>query len=614
MSDLELQRKSLPNEPGVYLFLDIDNKIIYIGKAKNLRKRVNQYFLKTSYSDPYYEEKIQELVKNINRLEFIVTENEKEASILENIQIKKHQPRFNVFMRDSKTYPWVAIFYSEEYPRIRVIRGPEKYSKDTLFLGPYTDKKEIIRILRDLRKLFPYCSCKKKVKKRKRPCLYYQLKLCPGPCIGAITEEEYRDNIKKIELFLKGETNQLKQEIKEKMIIASKRLDFEVAAFWRDKLNAIEHSTSTQNVLLDSNENKDIIGYYSDKDQKYLAVIIIHIRDGKIANRSSFIIDLKGKIFLKSETLSSIISQYYQNLNQKIPDSIVLEELFEEIKIVKQILKEENPIVQIRQPSEQEFGLVRIANKNAKVMVNQSIEMENIKNKSKEKIMKALEEAKQFLTLSDIPRIIEGFDISNLEGKDATASMVYFLEGEPYKKYYRHFKIRSKTTPDDVAMMKEVLRRRYSMLIERNYTLPDLILVDGGKGQLNAGLDVLRDLGLEGIPIIGLAKKYEEIYLPKQKEPVSLPKDSPFLELLQRIRDEAHRFAVKLHKKQRIKRITGSILDEIKGIGPVNRNKLLTHFGSLDNIKNASLTEISQIVGSHLAEIIFKELKKQKKK
>jgi excinuclease ABC subunit C len=245
-------------------------------------------------------------------------------------------------------------------------------------------------------------------------------------------------------------------------------------------------------------------------------------------------------------------------------------------------------------------------------MVNQAIEMELIKKKSEEKRERALEEAKKLFNLPDLPRIIEGFDISNIEGKDATGSMVYFLEGKPYKKFYRHYNIRSKSTPDDVAMMKEVLNRRYSMLLERNYTLPDLILVDGGKGQLNAGISVLQDLGLDGIQIIGLAKRFEEIYIPEKKEPIVLPRNSPLLELFQQIRDEAHRFAVRLHKKQRTKRISGSILDKIRGVGPKTRNKLLTHFGSVSNIKKASIEELSQIVGSHLADIIFKEIHKKK--
>ena len=299
MKELELQRKSLPNEPGVYLFADKEGSIIYIGKAINLRKRVNQYFLKTSFNDPYYEEKIKELVSKINSIEYIVTENEKEALLLEHIQIKKHLPRYNVIMRDSKSYPWVGIFYSEDFPRIRVIRNPEKFSKENLFLGPYTDKKEIIRILRDLRKIFPYCSCKKPIKKRRRPCLYYQLKLCPGPCFTEITKEEYRDNIKKIELFLKGETSELKKQIKGKMHIAAKEQEFEVAAFWRDKLDDIDNATDEQHVFLDYESNKDIIGYSSEEN--FLAMVIIHIREGRIINKKSFDFDLREKVGHKGE-------------------------------------------------------------------------------------------------------------------------------------------------------------------------------------------------------------------------------------------------------------------------------------------------------------------------
>jgi len=573
MKDLDLQRKSLPNEPGVYLFTDKKGSIIYIGKAINLKKRVNQYFLKTSYNDPYYEEKIKELVKHVASINYIVTENEKEALILENIQIKKHLPRYNVIMRDSKTYPWVAFFYSEDYPRIRVLRNPEKYSKDNLYLGPYTDKKEIIRILRDLRKIFPYCSCKKPIKKRKRACLYFQLKLCPGPCITAITKEEYYENIKKIELFLKGETNELKNQISEKMYNASKNQDFELAAFWRDKLEDIEHAT-----------------------------------DRQILNKSSFTFDLREKLIQKTEIINLILEQYYQNFKSQLPDIIIIPNINDRFRILSDFLKDFKKDIEIRPlGNENEKSLQRLANKNAKVMVEQQIQMEEIKMNDKEFREKILEETKEFLDLPKLPRIIEGFDISNIDGKDATGSMVYFLEGKPYNKYYRHFKIRSKSTPDDVAMMKEVIKRRYKMLLERHLELPDLILVDGGKGQLNAGISILEELGLN-IPIIGLAKKYEEIYLPSKKEPIVLPKNSSILKLFQRVRDEAHRFAVRLQKKQRKKRITGSILDDIEGVGPITRNKLLNHFGSVDNIRKATLEEISQLIGEKLARKILKNL------
>jgi excinuclease ABC subunit C len=608
MKEIELQRKSLPNEPGVYLFFDKSGTIIYIGKALNLRKRVNQYFLKTSYRDPYYEEKINELVKNIYSIEYIVTQNEKEALILENIQIKKHKPRFNVIMRDSKSYPWVVIFYSEDFPRIRILRNPEKYGKENLYLGPYTDKKEIIRILRDLRKIFPYCSCKKPVRNRSSPCLYYQLKLCPGPCFTSITKEQYIENIKKIELFLKGETSELQNQLKEKMINAANEQNFEQAALWRDKLEDIVHATDKQYVIFDQVANKDVIGYFIKNN--YMSMVIIHIREGRIIKKSSFTFDLSQKLIQKDETFNSILEQYYQDFKTQLPDSIVIPDLNKRFELLKGYLRDIKENIQIRTPiDDYENSLLRIANKNAIVMVDQQIQMEDLKMNEQEYREQVLKETKQILNLPKKPRIIEGFDISNIEGKDATGSMVYFLDAKPYNKNYRHYKIRSKSTPDDVAMMKEVIKRRYTMLLERNLELPDLILVDGGKGQLNAGLSILHELGLE-IPIIGLAKKFEEIYVPGENEPIGLPEDSTTLKLFQRIRDEAHRFAVRLHKKQREKRIVGSVLDNIKGIGPATRNKLLKHFGSVENIKNAAFDEISQIIGKKLAEKILEELKK----
>lgn len=605
MKDIELQRKSLPNEPGVYLFKDKEDSIIYIGKAINLKKRVNQYFLKTSYNDPYYEEKIKELVNKIQSVEYIVTENEKEALLLENIQIKKYLPRYNVIMRDSKTYPWVAIFYSEDYPRIRVLRNPHKYSQKNLFLGPYTDKKEIIRILRDLRKIFPYCSCKKPVRKGKRPCLYHQLKLCPGPCFSDITKEEYHDNIKKIELFLKGETSVIKKQIGEKMERASGEQNYELAALWRDKLEDIEHATDQQHVFMDYEANKDIIANYAEDN--FMTLVVIHIREGRIINRNSFNFDLREKLVHKTEIFASILEQYYQDFKTKLPDQIIIAELNKKFKILINYLKDLKPDIQIRTPKDDyEISLIRIANKNAEVIVQQQVEMEKIKMDEIDFREEVLKEAKEILNLPNEPRIIEGFDISNVEGTDATGSMVYFLEAKPYTKNYRHFNIKSKSTPDDVAMIKEVIKRRYEMILKRNLELPDLIIVDGGKGQLNAGISVLQELGLE-IPIIGLAKRYEEIYFPNQKDPITLPKSSQILKLLQRVRDEAHRFAVRLHKKQRKKRMIGSILDDIEGVGPISRNKLLNHFGSVNNIKNASFEEISKIVGKKLAKVILKE-------
>jgi len=608
MNNLELQRKSLPNEPGVYTFKNNNGKIIYIGKANDLRKRVSSYFLKTSYNDPYYEEKIKELVKEIHSIEYIVTENEKEAYILENIRIKNYLPRYNVFMRDSKSYPWVAIFYGEKFPRIRVVRNPENYSQNTIFIGPYTDKKEIIQILRDLRKTFPYCSCKKILSQSKRPCLYYQLKLCSAPCINAISPEDYRENIKEIELFLKGDKNLLKNQIQKKMEKAAESKDFEKAAFWRDKLQAIEHSTTSQNVIFENEENKDILGYYSDEEQKYFVMTIMHIREGRIMNKSSFTIDLREKVIQKNEMFSSIMEQFYLSTNSNLPITVVLPELYEGVELFREVLMKSKRELQIRAAQDKELGLIRIARKNAKVIVEQEIKMQEIKLEDGELRIELLEQMKEVLELPRTPRIIEGFDISNIEGTDATGSMVCFLEGKPNKKNYRHYKIRSKSTPDDIAMMREVIMRRYSMILERNLSLPDLILVDGGKGQLNAGVAVLNELGIENVPIIGLAKKNEEIFLPNRKEPIQLPLESQVLKLFQQIRDEAHRFAVNLHKKQREKKMKGSVLDDIKGIGPSTRNRLLIRFGSVEGIKEASFDDIVKLVGIKIATNIKKEL------
>jgi excinuclease ABC subunit C len=312
----------------------------------------------------------------------------------------------------------------------------------------------------------------------------------------------------------------------------------------------------------------------------------------------------------KGELLSSILESYYQNKNLNLPEIIVVPEKYEGIELLEEILGEEKDDIHLRPPLEsQEEGLLRIAHKNAKVMVKQEIQMREIKKKQEEQREKVLKEAQKILDLPSFPRIIEGFDISNIGGKDATGSMVYFQEGKPLHKNYRHYNIRSKSTPDDVGMMKEVIYRRYSNLIKYDSNFPDLILVDGGRGQLNGALEVLDELGLE-IPAIGLAKRFEEIYVPEAKDPINLPDDSSILQLFQQIRDEAHRFAVRLHKKQRKKRIK-SKLDSIKGVGPVTRKKLLSHFGSVKNIKKASREELEEVVNQKLAKTIIDSLNEE---
>ena len=335
---------------------------------------------------------------------------------------------------------------------------------------------------------------------------------------------------------------------------------------------------------------------------------IMHIREGRIMNKSSFTIDLREKVIQKNEMFSSIMEQFYLSTNSNLPITVVLPELYEGVELFREVLMKSKRELQIRAAQDKELGLIRIARKNAKVIVEQEIKMQEIKLEDGELRIELLEQMKEVLELPRTPRIIEGFDISNIEGTDATGSMVCFLEGKPNKKNYRHYKIRSKSTPDDIAMMREVIMRRYSMILERNLSLPDLILVDGGKGQLNAGVAVLNELGIENVPIIGLAKKNEEIFLPNRKEPIQLPLESQVLKLFQQIRDEAHRFAVNLHKKQREKKMKGSVLDDIKGIGPSTRNRLLIRFGSVEGIKEASFDDIVKLVGIKIATNIKKEL------
>lgn len=608
MVDLEVQRKSLPHKPGIYLFKDEKDDVIYVGKAIDLNKRVASYFKKSAYKDPFIEEKIQELKKYIKTIDFIVVQNEKEAFILENVQIKKYSPKYNIRFRDDASYPFLMITYSEKFPRLKIIRGPDKFNQENAFLGPYTDKKELRRILKFMRKSIPFCTCKRKVKEnQKRPCMYYQIKLCPGPCVGKISPEDYLQNIKQIELFLRGETKELTALIKEKMKNSSKDLKFEAAAKWRDRLEDISGVTTEHTIISAYEKDQDIIGYYVGKE--YAAILALFVREGRITGKRPFLYDLREKILEDKNLIPVFMKQYYLDISVQIPSEIIVDELIDEYDTIKEILSEQGKILVFKKPENHfEEGFLRIANNNAKVLVEQEKVRQDLEQTSPNQIKEALDELEEVLDLPTKPRIIEGFDISNIQGTDPTAGMVHFLEGMPFKKYYRHYKIQLKSTPDDVGMMKEVVHRRYKSLIERGTTLPDLILIDGGKPQLNGAYSILTELNIDNIPIIGLAKRLEEIYVPGRKNPIILPLDSPGLLLLQRVRDEAHRFGLRLHRKLREKRAIKSILDDIPGIGPTRRTNLLKTFGSVEGIKSAKVEDVSKVVGEKLAKVILQKL------
>ena len=339
MVDLEVQRKSLPHKPGVYLFKDEKDEIIYIGKAIDLNKRVAQYFQKTTYQVPYVGEKIQDLVKHTKNIDYIVVDNEKEAFILENIQIKKHLPKYNVRYRDDATYPFLMITYSEKYPRLKIIRGPEKYNQKNAFLGPYTNKKELRRILRFIRKTIPFCTCKRPVKeKQKRPCMYYQIKLCPGPCMGKINPKDYLQNVKQIELFLRGETEELEKILKEKMDKAASDLKFETAAKWRDRLEDLSGATTKHTIISAYEKNQDVIGHY--KGEEYATILVLFIREGRITGKRPFLYDLKEKIIVENNLIPIFMEQYYLNLTANIPDEIILGEILEEYTVIREVLRD----------------------------------------------------------------------------------------------------------------------------------------------------------------------------------------------------------------------------------------------------------------------------------
>lgn len=643
--ELEFKRKNLPEKPGCYIYKDDQGKVLYVGKAKNLKRRVNSYWMDHKSQDPLYTQKIKKLVSLIRDFEIFVVENEAEAFLLENELIKKYMPHFNAMLKDDKSYPWVIIT-NEKFPRIFIIRGPERYGLHNKFIGPFVDSFDLKRTLRTVRKIFPYCTCKSCAQQqaRTRPCTFYQIKLCPGPCTGNISREDYLENIKGIEQLLTGETDPIRAIFQAKMEDAAKSLDFEHAALYRDRLQALDNLIFSQSVIdlgapngepqtftenniptesvlprnaFDNLKNLDIIaGHFTSRRA---GIVIIHVNKGKLIGKTPYIVELDEKIAEEDEYFASFIQQHYLRSDIPLPDEIITEiPLSDEITTAlhqafdTQKLSTQSHDVKFRVPheSDKSAGLMRIAKKNIELLIKQKEEYESylkeqkLDEKDLETITQGLLQLKEALDLDDVPNIIECFDISNIQGTDPVGSMVTFVEGKPSKAHYRKFKVRSKSTPDDFAMMQEVLGRRYQRAINEHQTMPDLIVIDGGKGQLHVADQVLTDLGIQDLPHIGLAKREEEIFKPGESEPILLSKDSPGLHILQAIRDEAHRFAITYHKLLRQKRQTKSELDEIDGVGPARKQKLLQFFGDISEIRNASQDSLADVIGSSIAKIV----------
>lgn len=562
--------KKLPDSPGVYLMKDKNNTVIYVGKAASLQDRVSQYF--RDQESP----KTRILVKNLEDFEYIVTSNEIEALVLESNLIKEHRPRYNVRLRDDKHYPFIKIT-NEEFPRICIARRRGKDGAQ--YFGPYPGSRAVREIIK-MASSFGIRRCKKKLPCP--PCLNYHIKQCAAPCLGKVTREEYMEIIQNVTGFLKGKQSQLIRSLKEKMNELARDQEYEKAARIRDQINALQELSEKQRVNIPGQKEQDVIAMASGKHNA--SIQIFHISEGKLKRRDTFSVNTAGAG--EEEVLSSFIKQYYQD--QKPPREIITPFKITD-EAIELWLSEKGS--GLKKPwSKIEKGLMNLALENARMILEQRTAREDqIKNEALPGLQEALE-------LPVLPSVIEGIDISNISGTDSTGSLVTFRNGVPDKKNYRRFKIRTIEGTDDFGMINEVVKRAYSRRKEEGKEMPELVLIDGGKGQLNAALAALEENNLD-LNVASIAKQFEHVFLPGKDIPVILPGDSPALKLLQRIRDEAHRFAIGYHRKLRGKKIKKSELDSIKGIGEKKKQDLLKYFGSLKELKKAEIPEIEKVPG-----------------
>jgi len=568
---------------------DKSGDILYIGKAKVLRNRVRSYFQNSI--PPYIKTHL--LTRKIKDLETIVTDTEKEALILEANLVKLYKPRYNVNLKDDKSYPYIKIT-NEDFPQVVVTR--KKTNTGGTYFGPYTDVKVMRSLLWTMRKIFQIRSCKFKltsdtIQKRKvKLCLDYHIKRCGGPCEGLVSRDEYKDMVDQLRYFFRGHTSKLAGILTVKMNEAAENQRYETAAIYRDRLREIKNFQEKQKVVDVNPIDRDIIGVAADDD--IACGVVFMEREGKILGRRHHALDgVGGKS--EQEILKSFIMQVYLNAEYVPPEIFISRAIEDRDSIADWLTGERGSKVRIFTPMKGDKAkLTEMCLKNAKLLLEELLLQ---RHQRKDFVAYSVKTLKENLNLQKEPKTIEAFDISNVQGKDAVASMVSFFNGAPQKKEYRIFKIRSKDTPDDFAMMAEVVERRYSRLLSEKAKMPDLILVDGGKGQLSAALGSLKKLKIDTMPVAGLAKRLDEVFIPNVSEAQNIPRASSGLRLLQRIRDEAHRFALMHHRKQRKKRTLTSELDTIPGVGEKRRISLLKYFGSVSRLRNASPETIANV-------------------
>lgn len=581
-----------PTQPGVYLMKDERGEVLYVGKAKNLRQRVKQYFVvgrDGRLMVPY-------LVAKIEHIDTIVVNSEKEALLLENNLIKQHKPRYNALLKDDKSYIALKIAHNDSWPTVKLVRYRGSPEPDGLYFGPYTSAQAARQTLDLLHRLFPLRQCSdQELARRTRPCLLYQMKRCVGPCVQKCTQEEYDHHLERTIKFLRGQDKEVLKDLYEEMRHLSENLEFEKAAQILKTIHYIEKTIESQHVDRPLGHDVDAIGIYRHGEEVLLVQLIF--RGGRLIGSRHFDFNNIGED--DPELLSSFILQHYEG-QVEIPPEILLPTSLSDRESVEEILSgRQNCKIILHAPQRGEKkALLDMAQTNAEALFKSQKNEENLREKT-------LLEMQEYLHLSRYPSRIECFDNSSIAGFEPVSSLVAFTNGLKDSKRYRTYRLKIGTKPDDYAAMQEVLTRRYKRAKEEN-DLPDLVVVDGGKGQLSMALKVFEELNVTGVDVIGLAKEQgrhdkgmteERIFLPEDKEPILLKKNSPVLFLLQRIRDEAHRVAISFHRKRRSKQTLRSALDDIPGIGPVKRKALLTHFGSLKKVEIASADELREVKG-----------------
>jgi len=590
------QLRQLPTSPGVYIFKDSDGSILYVGKASVLRNRVRSYFS----SGRSLDEKTQRLVARISDLEFFVTNSEQEALILEYNLIQRHQPRFNISLKDGKSFPFLKISLNEEWPRVILTRRIE--DDGGRYFGPFASAKSLKQTLKVLKGIFPLRSCSKKITgNAQRPCINYYIHHCLGPCIGAVSKPEYSDMIEQVIRFLEGKQEKIVRTLENRMQKASEALDFEKAALLRDQVQSIRRVIEGQKIATKVRGEQDVIAFVTERNRAYVQVFFV--RGSKLIGRESF--TLQGTSSEEPESImTSFVKQFYGTAAY-VPPLILLQHPIEDRPVIEEWLQSKRGSkVSIQVPHRgSKKQLVDIVAENA-VQGLQQLKIKQLATYPA--IEEALAEIERELALPRSPSRMECYDISNIQGKAAVGSMVVFEDGRPKSSNYRRFKIKTVSGADDYAMLQEVLKRRFKRFNADNDNAassgswavqPDLVLIDGGKGQLNSVLEVMKETGAGSIPVASIAKEHEEIFVPGKSSPIRMPLNSPGLQLLQRLRDEAHRFAIGYHQKVRRRQTMSSSLDRIPGIGQKRKRALIKQFGTVRAIREASEEELAATKG-----------------